>query len=195
MIRYLCPRCKKALAAQDREAGGKLNCPHCGQRLQVPVPPPNKTMLGELEDRANRTVLGTLENAAAPSPPQTDGGKPPPMPRTTLVESVLPADAPEWLEEVEEEKPSRRRQSRYDEDDEEDRPRMRRRGRPVYAPCPECGCADRPRQVKHFGSTSITLLILGIFFWPLIIVAFFVQEIWEVCPACGERLRQTGTGF
>jgi hypothetical protein len=49
--------------------------------------------------------------------------------------------------------------------------------------------------MTHFGATSTTLLILGIFFWPLIIVAFLVQEKWDVCPECGEKLRQTGTGF
>ena len=47
MIRYRCPRCQKPLTAQDNEAGAKKNCPHCEQRVQIPVPPPpNKTMLG-----------------------------------------------------------------------------------------------------------------------------------------------------
>ena len=37
-------------------------------------------------------------------------------------------------------------------------------------------------------------IVLGVLIWPLIIVAFFVQEKWEVCDDCGELLRQTGIG-
>jgi hypothetical protein len=51
LIRYTCPRCKKALEAPVSLAGDKLSCPSCAQRLQIPqpsAPPPpavNKTML------------------------------------------------------------------------------------------------------------------------------------------------------
>jgi DNA-directed RNA polymerase subunit RPC12/RpoP len=37
-IHYHCPRCKKSLESPARMAGQKLNCPDCGQRLQVPQP-------------------------------------------------------------------------------------------------------------------------------------------------------------
>ncbi len=64
-----------------------------------------------------------------------------------------------------------------------------------YRPCPACGCTERPRQVKKFGGTSWALFWVGIFLlWPLLIVAFFTQEVWNVCPDCGEWLEQTGTG-
>src|SRR5665213_1786515 len=50
VIRYRCPKCKKALTADDAEAGAKFACPQCGQRLQVPTPTPNKTVLGEIQN-------------------------------------------------------------------------------------------------------------------------------------------------
>jgi hypothetical protein len=193
MIRYLCPRCRKSLVAQDGAAGAKLNCPDCGQRLQIPVPPPpvNKTVLGTLEEQPNRTVLGKLESPAEPGTPvpTAQAGAVPPVPRTILVETPVPPDAMDDLEEVEDARPRRRRSREHDEDD--DRPPRRRRVRP----CPQCGCTDYPWQTTKFGSASIALVILGILFWPLIIVAFLVQEKWEVCAECGEKLRQTGTGF
>jgi DNA-directed RNA polymerase subunit RPC12/RpoP len=47
MIRFGCPVCKTALECPDRKAGRKLPCPKCGQRLLVPSPTRNQTMLGE----------------------------------------------------------------------------------------------------------------------------------------------------
>jgi DNA-directed RNA polymerase subunit RPC12/RpoP len=38
-IRYNCPRCRKALESPAPMAGQKLNCPDCGQRLQIPQLP------------------------------------------------------------------------------------------------------------------------------------------------------------
>jgi hypothetical protein len=185
MIRYLCPRCKQSLAARDGEAGAKVNCLSCGQKVQVPAPPP-----------ASKTMLGTLEEANAI----------PAVPRAVLVEKAPLPGGPEPLEveavdeprprghaardDEEDDRPSRR--SRDDENDECDRRRRRPRS---YRPCPRCGCRDYPRQVTKLGSASIALLIIGILFWPLIIVALLMQEKWEVCPDCGEQLRQTGTGF
>ncbi len=45
MIRYACPRCKAVLESPDQEAGHKVACPGCGQRLQIPLPPRTKTIL------------------------------------------------------------------------------------------------------------------------------------------------------
>jgi DNA-directed RNA polymerase subunit RPC12/RpoP len=184
MIRYLCPRCKKSLAAQDRDAGAKIACPHCGQRLQVPMPPTSKTMLGTLEDESSKTVLGALDSEE-PLFPDT-----PEPPRTGVILDALPADQPPRRDAEEELGPRRERRPRYEEE-EDDRPRRRRR----YHPCPECGCTARPRQRTKFGGTSVALLVCGVLFWPLLIAAFLVQEKWDVCPECGEWLEQTGTGF
>jgi hypothetical protein len=150
-------------------------------------------MLGTLDDQPNKTALGKLEGAAAPSEKALPGpgGAPPRVPRTILVETTVPPDAPTEVEEVEDARPRRQRSPKHDDEDY-DRPRRRRRGN---RSCPQCGCSDYPRQMTKFGSTSTALVILGIIFWPLIIVAFLVQEKWEVCPECGEKLRQTGTGL
>jgi DNA-directed RNA polymerase subunit RPC12/RpoP len=107
MIRYRCPMCKKALTATEAEAGAKLDCPQCGQRLQVPKPPPNKTMLGELEEPSNKTVLGEPESGIAPADPQprykTD---PPPVrmknhaaPATPFLETPAEQNVPEDADE------------------------------------------------------------------------------------------------
>jgi DNA-directed RNA polymerase subunit RPC12/RpoP len=46
VVRFSCPVCKAAL--EHPTPGAKLPCPNCGQRLQVPQPPANKTVLGVL---------------------------------------------------------------------------------------------------------------------------------------------------
>jgi DNA-directed RNA polymerase subunit RPC12/RpoP len=200
VIHYQCPRCKKPLTAQDNVAGVKINCPQCKQRLQVPAPPPpNKTMLGTLDDQAGKTILGKLEGQHPETAPSSEGyaGAPPPVRRTIIVDAPPPlaeaASDPSEESEIPEVEPVRpRRRRRYEEDDEDDRPRRRLRSRSA---CPRCGCTDYQRQTTKFGTASIVLLVFGIIFWPLLIIAFALQEKWDVCPDCGEKLRQTGTGF
>jgi ribosomal protein S27E len=72
MIRYRCPKCKKALTAHDTEAGAKVACPQCGQHLQIPTPP-NQTVLGEL--------IGTQDDPPPANPLPSEGyaGAPPPV--------------------------------------------------------------------------------------------------------------------
>ncbi|MBL8792740.1 MAG: paraquat-inducible protein A, partial [Planctomycetia bacterium] len=36
MIAFTCPKCQHQLTRHDNEAGSKIPCPACGQRLQVP---------------------------------------------------------------------------------------------------------------------------------------------------------------
>src|SRR5262245_59964192 len=45
-IRFACPVCKTAMKAPAQNAVQKLNCPKCGQRIQIP-PPPRRTILAE----------------------------------------------------------------------------------------------------------------------------------------------------
>lgn len=45
MLYFVCPRCKSTQESPDHTAGSKVPCPKCGQRLQIPLPPPNKTIL------------------------------------------------------------------------------------------------------------------------------------------------------
>jgi DNA-directed RNA polymerase subunit RPC12/RpoP len=39
LIRFVCPACRKVLKAPVDIAGGKVACPRCGHRLEVPFPP------------------------------------------------------------------------------------------------------------------------------------------------------------
>ncbi len=49
-ISYSCPVCKSPYSVPDADAGKKSECSKCGQRIQVPAPRRNKTVLGELDD-------------------------------------------------------------------------------------------------------------------------------------------------
>jgi DNA-directed RNA polymerase subunit RPC12/RpoP len=64
MIRFSCPRCQSLLEQPIDAAGQKLPCPVCGQRLQVPALPENRTVLANLIPD-NQVVAGS----SAPSPP------------------------------------------------------------------------------------------------------------------------------
>lgn len=68
-IKYNCPRCKAALEAPVSEAGTKKPCPACGQRLQVPNPPPNRAVAAAPARGLDKTMLATDERAAPPQPP------------------------------------------------------------------------------------------------------------------------------
>lgn len=54
-IHYCCPRCQKPLESPTHLAGQKLNCPDCGQRLQIPQP---SSMPSPLD---NQTMLASEE--------------------------------------------------------------------------------------------------------------------------------------
>lgn len=69
MIKFSCPSCGIVLQAQMQQAGAKFNCSKCGQRLQVPRPPRDKTILGAwvepaLEQREGAS-LGTTAQMPA----------------------------------------------------------------------------------------------------------------------------------
>jgi len=173
MIQCRCPSCGTVLTATAEQCGSEAPCPGCGQRLLIP--PPVRTDPGPVP-------VPSLEPYRAPptiasAPPRPDAlPEPPPPPR--------PARPDEQDDD--------RRRTR--DDDEEDHPRRRRRW-DEYQPCPRCGCTDRPYQTKKLGTAGIALLIAGIIFWPLLIVCIFMQETWETCPRCGERIRQIGSGL
>ncbi|WP_020474927.1 hypothetical protein [Zavarzinella formosa] len=44
-----CPSCKTSLPVADSDAGQKIFCPSCGQKILVPIPR-NKTVLAEFDD-------------------------------------------------------------------------------------------------------------------------------------------------
>jgi DNA-directed RNA polymerase subunit RPC12/RpoP len=65
-IKYSCPRCQTPLEAPATEAGTKKPCPSCGQRLQVPAPPPPAAAAPA--PGLNKTMLAGDESAP-PAPP------------------------------------------------------------------------------------------------------------------------------
>lgn len=67
-IKYNCPRCKAPLESPVSEAGIKKPCPSCGQRLQVPNPPPAPMPSGAAP-RLDKTMLASDDRAAPPLPP------------------------------------------------------------------------------------------------------------------------------
>jgi len=76
-INFRCARCQHSLTRKDSEAGTKVQCPACNQKLLVPTPPrlADKTMLGVLQPAPDpRTMLGQLSSSppasTTPSPAQ-----------------------------------------------------------------------------------------------------------------------------
>jgi hypothetical protein len=47
MMRFACPACNAAMNAPDGKAGKKAVCPRCGQRLRIPAPTAERTMLAK----------------------------------------------------------------------------------------------------------------------------------------------------
>ena len=80
MIRFGCPTCKSVLEAPDHRAAGTINCPKCGQRLQIPA---------ARASSGNRTMLGNLMPTREPAPWLV--GAPPPLPQRAPAPPPLPA--------------------------------------------------------------------------------------------------------
>ena len=190
MIRYRCPRCQKPLTAQDNEAGSKKNCPHCEQRVQIPAPPPpNKTMLA-CWNRRTRRSSGRWKGRSRPSPRPPTRTQPRFRPcRTPLLSRRRTTRRTRW----------RKWTNGRDAGEGHETMTMRttitaaglgNAGPTAHAPG---AVARTTRQHTRFGGASIALLIIGLIFWPLIIVAFFVQEKWTCAPTaancCGRRGR------
>src|SRR5262245_13010668 len=74
MIRFSCPMCHMVLQADASQARLKMPCPRCGQRLQVPPPAVNKTVLGSLLPAGGPTR--TAPAAAGPPPARAKAGSP-----------------------------------------------------------------------------------------------------------------------
>lgn len=72
MIRFSCPRCKSILECPDQQAGDKIACPKCQQRLQIPLPPTNKTVLAPLVETVSSASLPIVPQSVLPSPPLQD---------------------------------------------------------------------------------------------------------------------------
>lgn len=67
MIRFSCPTCGKSLSAPPEKIGAKANCPQCNQRVQIPEPPRNKTVLGNLVEHPLTPKSEIIAAVPAPS--------------------------------------------------------------------------------------------------------------------------------
>ncbi len=92
MIEFACPKCQAVLSATDEQIGSKFACPKCSQRLKVPAPDLNRTLLGKLVARSTAS-----QPAVAVEEPEGAGEKvsvlPPalplgPLPRQALVSAT-----------------------------------------------------------------------------------------------------------
>jgi hypothetical protein len=76
VIRFSCPRCQSVLESPDPTAGGNVLCPTCHQKLQVPLPPRDQTVLGEPVPAPvypTAVVVGEPTPAGLPAPDPTSG--------------------------------------------------------------------------------------------------------------------------
>jgi DNA-directed RNA polymerase subunit RPC12/RpoP len=173
--------CRAALAVARDGVGEKIACPHCGQRLQVPVPR-DKTVLGEMLPPEVRGAP-----PAAPAPPRVPGlvvvevpphaHHPFPPPRDDVIDVVA---APE----------TRRRRRDDDDEDDEDRP-LRRRFK-----CPECGSTYPPLTRSEISQTGwILFVVLLLFFFPLCFLGLLMKDEYRACADCGVRLGRTRQRF
>jgi hypothetical protein len=87
MLRFACPNCGATFKADERNAGAKGACHHCGQRLRVPPPPHNKTRLGVLLPEEGSPGSAKVERDWQDTSPPVRHASPPPV-------------TPEPLEEV-----------------------------------------------------------------------------------------------
>ncbi len=67
MIRFACPRCRTSFEAVDQRAGSKVNCPKCQQRMQIPLPPRDRTILAPLMEGPTAPPM-TPPPVALPAP-------------------------------------------------------------------------------------------------------------------------------
>src|SRR5262245_66152130 len=103
MIQFSCPKCQSVLSATEQQAGIKVACPKCGQRLQVPQPQPNKTVLGHLMPAgagagAGQARIGNGQGALAAGAPPAIGPAHMPAHRTSVSATESPhLKVAEWF--------------------------------------------------------------------------------------------------
>lgn len=61
LLRFYCPMCNHSYDVPHADSGKKFPCQKCGQRIQVPIPAHNKTVLGMLPEEIVTTQAVDLE--------------------------------------------------------------------------------------------------------------------------------------
>src|SRR5262245_53089213 len=72
VIRFWCPTCRKTLKSPDHNACKKIPCPHCQQRLEIPSPPRNRTILAPLVEGPSPSPQASLVPDAVSHVDQTE---------------------------------------------------------------------------------------------------------------------------
>jgi DNA-directed RNA polymerase subunit RPC12/RpoP len=67
MFRFSCPKCCRELEEPESAAGSMMECPSCGVRLMVPLPPPSKLPPGAIMSESD-VARPAPASPAAPSP-------------------------------------------------------------------------------------------------------------------------------
>jgi DNA-directed RNA polymerase subunit RPC12/RpoP len=200
MIRYTCPRCKKSLESPASFAGQKLNCPDCGQRLQIPQPstppsspPLNKTVLAK-EEPVSTPTTHTSQHPPSPIPPV-------PVPTVELVQEATPSGRRESCLECGTDITRRSRvqacpdcgslfcsASCYRTHRNHAHARkQKKRSRPVE--CPYCGSREPPYARSQISQAGwITFALLLVFFFPLFWIGLLMTETEWRCRDCNALL-------
>jgi hypothetical protein len=100
MIRFTCPNCQTLCL--HTVPGEKVYCPKCRQKVLVPAPPQNKTVLGEWQPTTSALAAPALISSTDPPwwQDQLEQGKQPPAPATTGTPMPPPGPVPLVVEAV-----------------------------------------------------------------------------------------------
>jgi transcription elongation factor Elf1 len=74
-LKFSCPTCQTVYKASLDKAGKKTNCRRCGQRLEIPVPERNKTILAPLVEAPSQQE-SMASAPASPSPVSQEAQEP-----------------------------------------------------------------------------------------------------------------------
>ncbi len=162
-IRFSCPTCRRSFEYPHSSAGQKIFC-QCGAKVEIPTPPPPKTVMGVLEEAAPHAIpLGQPPSQISVPPPLP----PPVAPVATLTPQpgYTPGTAPGPVPAAVE-------------------PQFR---------CPYCKCDMIPKRKTRvsqagWGLFIIMLCIVGcgwLFIWiPLVLM----RESYRLCSYCGMEI-------
>jgi DNA-directed RNA polymerase subunit RPC12/RpoP len=203
-IRYSCPKCKKSLTSPPSAAGQKLNCPGCGQRLQIPqpaAPPQNKTMLAV--DESNRGPQAALPAVQAPPPTAASQA---PVDVVEVVEVVHPATNPRSANCLECGQNLAGRDTLLTCPDcgsvlcssrcfrehrrfAHERPKPKRREPATGFQCRYCGTTEPPYYSSQISSEGwVVFALMLVFCLPLFWIGLLITEERRHCYDCGARL-------
>jgi DNA-directed RNA polymerase subunit RPC12/RpoP len=200
MIHYSCPRCKKPLESPVSFAGQKLNCPGCGQRLQIPQPAApqapalNKTMLATQASGPGSSGTGLQPAAGALVPTVdvevvNDAPKATPVRRDCCLECGVDVSQRPRVQTCPDcgtllcSSMCYRAHRYYAHPPKKAKPRRR------IVECDYCGSSARPYYVSKISEAGwITFVILLIFFFPLCWIGLLITETDVRCHDCGARL-------